>query len=258
MAAVLSTSFARSVNDWDVVWTLARVTGVQVGHLCAAESELATVTKVGPGTSLTVRRGVEGTAVARHAVSTPVAVYLPGAVWTDPTDTVAPVSPAAASPRQATATLTDAQIKALPSTPVVVVPAPGMNRVLLAPVTQGSMQIVLYLDWYGDYTNIDATATWECAVGPFGPYARYGAGNKLASFLGWGAGGQANAVWLLSKNDSTVDGAALNNLSDVQNQPITLGMVNAALGNLTGGHAANTLTVSVLYSVLDVTTGRFV
>jgi len=39
MAAILSTSFAAPVTDWAASWSLASVTGVQVGHLCAAESE---------------------------------------------------------------------------------------------------------------------------------------------------------------------------------------------------------------------------
>lgn len=78
-------------------------------------------------------------------------------------------------------------------------------------------------------------------------------------FLAWGEGGAANPIWLLSPfADVTAGASAYNSLSDFQNQPLMFRMTNGAVGNLTGGHASNTLTVSVPYSVLDVTTGVYV
>ena len=257
MAAILSTSFAAPVTDWAAQWSLASVTGVQVGHLCAAESELAQVTKVGPGTMVTVRRGVEATSAAVHATGVPVAVSVAGDVAT-----AAPVlGSSAVAVRQATLTLTDAQIKALPTTAVVLVAAPGPNRRLVP--LQGAF---LFQPAGNTYANVNSTFSalvlWPTPFDAWvlDPILNDSAASKshLSNFLVSGLATAARQFLAFPYQDTANAATCAANTSDAVNQPLVIKLDNDGAGNLTGGTVANRLTVSVLYSIVDLTTGLWV
>jgi len=253
MAAILSTTFAQPATASTAVWTLASVTGVQKGHVCSVESELAQVLRVGPGLTVTVQRGIEGTATAAHATSVPVAVYRADDARTGE----APLAAAPVILRQATVILTDAQIKALPTTPVVVIPAPGVGRVAMAWACAGYSQVFLHFRRTASYTNINTAATFEWYVNVHDAQAFYGNADDLNKFLGsmWYS---TDVLWTGNPLQVSNVGGQLNEVTNYENRATFLWIDNQGAGVLTGGHAANTLTIALTYLVLDLTTGRCV
>lgn len=137
----------------------------------------------------------------------------------------------------ATVNLTDAKIKTLPTAPIDIVPAPGVGK------------IVRVIDSFitcdvsnGEYTGIDALAgliiAWfsQEMIGIIDP---------------------AYFVNLLSSYDHTAATFAPNvpgmwSIGNTVNRKVYLKMANQA-ANFTGGHAANSMSVTVTYTLMDVT-----
>lgn len=153
----------------------------------------------------------------------------------------------------ARATFTDAQIKQCPVTPLTVAPAPGAGRVLL-PVSA-----MMALDNRGGaYTDCDELSmllssagynrrrTWDYSESAQGAFADDSAVHLLGNFVGPFAGVPDPAAWFAD-------------YSEAVNLPLTVAMYNDAGANpagtdpLTGGNAANTLTVSAIFAVVAVT-----
>jgi hypothetical protein len=142
--------------------------------------------------------------------------------------------------RQATAVLTDAQVKALPTTPVELVAAPGPGSVLSQIGAIGILDSTA-----GAYTNL---------VGRI----EVGNDDGAAFTTGWNASGFLNdGVQIRSSNGpfgAFVDGAGLYqvSLADVEDTNLALHAVGAS-GAFTGGHAANTLRLTVWYAIVNLT-----
>lgn len=151
----------------------------------------------------------------------------------------------------ATFSLTNAQIKALPTTYIEVVPAPGASKFLVF------HRAAFFVDASaGAYTNVDVGSVKGLAI-VYGDWI-----TDCSTVYPWeGSGGV---------------GAQLEPFSKTVNQPYdgeqfypTSGMNvagNTALkfaawndpGDYTGGNAANTLKGQVIYSIFDYSTGLFV
>lgn len=145
-----------------------------------------------------------------------------------------------AGPLVARRTITNAEIKTLPTTPVVVAPAPGAGKAYVHVATHLVCDATA-----GVYTNINAAAV--------GPFATYGSNVSATATMVNG-----DVDWILADNSAvnyalfsgkSIDGGAL---ADVENQTLRLGMTNGLDGNLTGGHPANTLKVSTIYYIVEV------
>lgn len=151
-----------------------------------------------------------------------------------------------------TKSLTDAQVKALPTTAIDLVPAQGSGT-RIYPV-----QVLLDASFAaGAYTNVNATSS--CAVAPVSAeYTTNAIVNsaaatvtKLDSFLG-AAHSLAQLVPFAHANVAQDLGnyAEVTTISAAsQNVALQLSCNNGGSGNFTGGNAANTLGVTVYYVV---------
>lgn len=145
-------------------------------------------------------------------------------------------------------TLTDAQIKTLPTIPVTVIPPQG-SGVLVFP-----MFSVLRIVAAAAYTNIDATALlWIGEVGGDGVLAQLDeqtTGSKVSSFLNTGSRARMMAPY------ANIEGAATytfpghtNDTAMCKGIATKLFINNAAAGNLTGGNSANVMTVTTFFNI---------
>lgn len=206
----------------------------------ATHSQGATVTYAGrPYDSdfLTATGGGGGHITIDNTVDAPAEVatlIAPGATLSDGEATL-PDSIVAT----ATITLTDAQIKALPTTGIEIVPAPGAGRVLRPYLA------LIISNFATVYTNLDA--------GNLGMVIDDGAGDVTDYCSMTGMMNSTTRKVASMGPYSVTDDASGNgvvprlNLTGAENSPLTLFASNAAAGNLTGGNAANTLKVIVHY-----------
>lgn len=137
--------------------------------------------------------------------------------------------------KSATVTLTDAQIKALPTTAIELVAAPGAGKMLIPMLVIGVLDNVA-----GGYGNFHSP---NCLI-----YVATGSAGISDSFLAnedtvWGTpeGVQVLQFNLLAGSFAVAD------VPQLENQPVKLTALNFGAGNLTGGNAANSLQVSVYY-----------
>ncbi len=152
----------------------------------------------------------------------------------------------------ATVTLTDAQIKALPTTPITIVAATGAGRLI-----QPMFAYLWAKTASGAYTNINSGGFLTVRVNGFGGMgfvpndASIAAGSKtrLSDFLGTTT---PQMTPLAAYFDTEgVDGwgpvGVVQPSTAGVNQPLEITIDNGGSGNLTGGNAANSLIAMVTY-----------
>jgi len=155
--------------------------------------------------------------------------------------------------RAATATLTDAQVKALQATPIQVLASQGAGTIIVP------LHATLRLAWTADYAGIDAAATINIANGTNQSMGvlREDENNSVSALLA-GGGPDGSIAWLpfdaLAFLPSTpafqrifADSGFFD--SDIADKPLMLTCANNG-SNFTGGNAANTLKVTVVYYVV--------
>lgn len=141
-------------------------------------------------------------------------------------------------------TLTNAQIKAIPSTPFQIVPAAGAGKIVCFEDSR------LLLDaTAGAYTGIGTTSQLSFHVSTW---------RQSNSFdeVDQGAFIDASKIHLLRIPPPTSNlgggGVWYGDLPDVVNQPLVLKWNNDGTVDLSGGNAANSLKITLFYTVIDV------
>lgn len=157
---------------------------------------------------------------------------------------------------QRTTLITDAQIKALPTTAIELVPSPGPNKIIQP---------------FGAYVSINRDAGDYGNVDPDGRLV-IGAENQDADLFNIAINSVAQSLTqldgFLTGSPSQMSGfasapAQFTNASfgvlpnffgtaNIVNHGIFIWADNVLLGNFTEGNAANSLIVSVLYAIIDV------
>jgi hypothetical protein len=154
-------------------------------------------------------------------------------------------------PRSIKAVLTNAEVLALPTTPIVLVAAVATLGYIF------KKALLMVNDAAGAYTNVDAAA-----------FLRFGLLNITASNFGSelvlasdGLIGTGIRTTLFGPYaEVTVTGGAETALvsqnalasTDIINQPLVIAANNAAAGVFTGGNAANTFTAWVWYDQITL------
>lgn len=140
---------------------------------------------------------------------------------------------------------TDAQIKALPTTELTVIPAPPTGHIIL-PVKA----FVVVDNSAGAYTAVDPTTDCVLFFKQGGVnISEYKAGTVLS------IAGNRVITYSFAANDwdDTYGGmfAAGTDLSSLNTASVTLNAINAI--NFTGGHADNKIKVHILYEAFSLT-----
>lgn len=159
----------------------------------------------------------------------------------------------------ASVTITNAQIKALPNTPVVLVAAPGANkRIVLVDCDLWLLRTA------AAYTNVDATNAWLALQLGGVDYSSYLVNDSglsrsdLTGFLTTAGDGHGHATLVTWSPIEPTWGAV------AYGEPVGNTLVDAALtiyanndgagspSDFTGGNVANSLTARVAYRIVDV------
>jgi hypothetical protein len=155
-----------------------------------------------------------------------------------------------------TTKVTNAQIIALPTMAVPVIPA--KPNFCITPVL-----IALEFIWTADYTNIDANAACSFFVGdPANGNTIVGEAheNVGTQVSGTFAPGKSVITWFTQGIQIDAPASTLTYSiplpgyvpSQMKGQPLNFALINGVSGNLTGGNAANTMWITVFYNMIQL------
>ncbi len=159
---------------------------------------------------------------------------------------------------QTQVTLTDAQIKALPTTPVTLIAAPGAGKLL---VFHGAL--IKKSTAAGAYTNLSLPATQPLVAiyisnmsNPTAPLGNSSASTPNLTLLTALMAADTNGFWITpsaniyySAGNAFIESSQNYATTDI-NTTLIIKATNGA-GNFTGGNAANTWVVTVFYSIIN-------
>lgn len=141
--------------------------------------------------------------------------------------------------------LTDAQIKALPTVIIELLPNPPVGKLYNVPVLSGLGMVSVRNNWVADYSNINSGATFFFTNDAVN--STYKPGSSLNPILAPGE----TTLWFLGPNNHTGGSNNINTPAQWASA-LYLQIENGGNGNLTGGNAANTLKITVYYTIVDL------
>jgi hypothetical protein len=198
-----------------------------------------------------VVRGSSGSVAASHVAGTEILgasdAFVAGDALPAPTPFASGGDIAEQTILSITVPLTDAQIKALPTTAIELVPAPGADKIIV-PIAG-----FVILDTTAGLYVASGDASWQLLLGSqeFSGLLQPTIFTTDAGilffwfplpFMGTGAGPAAG--YLVTSGET---GAG------VINQPVRIKDDYNGVADYTGGNAANSMTVTVLYTIVDMT-----
>lgn len=145
------------------------------------------------------------------------------------------------------------QIKALPTTPVELIPAPGPGKVIFVPAIEYVGGATLRYKWRGGLGNVSVscllTLKYNALPIPQGegappPMCRW---EELRTMLLWNE--VADLIRFPGPSDTDNSPVPVTNIED---KSVALWLNNDGAGNLTNGHEDNELQVRVEYSIIDL------
>jgi hypothetical protein len=159
-------------------------------------------------------------------------------------------SPGGGSLLSATVTLTDAQIKALPTTGIQLVAAPGANKYIL-PIAAS-----YYLDPSGGaYTGADDAGwsiAWQSEFWASSPTVMASPLQTTSKSLGIFSL-SLTPVYTAGSFTGFAVGESAGGASGIIDKPLTIEDKFNGISDYGGGNAANKLVVTVVYTIVDLT-----
>jgi hypothetical protein len=149
------------------------------------------------------------------------------------------------------AVLTNAQIKASPTTPIQIIPAPGPGKSIWP------LYAVMRLAWVADYTNIHAQCRLRflsTAIELLLPVREDDTNTSVSGLLAAGASSSAftPASFGVIQASGLPYAQSWNFDTDTVNAALNFSATNDVSGNFTGGNAGNELIITVVYTIIDV------
>ena len=155
-----------------------------------------------------------------------------------------------------TVTLNNEDIKALPTTPIQIVPAPGLGRYVL-PIAAN----VILNNSAGAYTNVSPnTNSWN--IGWQGSSLWYASGQLVSNALGAANASPIYGDFMFPGTLRTGTGDFAGELvttmfnqplNSIENLPLVIKDDWNGNTNYTGGNVSNTMKVTTLYAVMAIT-----
>lgn len=149
--------------------------------------------------------------------------------------------------------LTDAQVKALPTTPFKLVVAPGAGYRIVP------FLVDFYVELTGAYTNVNAAAYAYVALGAddWSSYIANDAGVALTDLTALLNTNAKSSLQLLRFTNDVAEAAGWGNVAAVspagyENVELNFVVNNAAAGNFTGGNAANKFHITTYYTIQPI------
>jgi hypothetical protein len=259
--ALTTTTLAAACGVNDTKISVTSATGFAPQRLIQIDGEILAQSGAGSsGTTISVRRGVEGTTPSAHAIRATVATGT-GADFAAPPpgEILVPALGGAGLLHQQMTTIPHAQILTLPTTGVIVVSAPGVNRLVvpLQALCDLNTQAGVYAAAVESSWTLQTTSRWDLSsphpVRNFLQQVNRTLFVMTCPLMDVGEPATPSATWSFQAYGDTqwMDGEG-------PNEAVILKDNWEGVANYTGGHASNSLTITVLYLVYDTVVKAYV
>jgi hypothetical protein len=143
--------------------------------------------------------------------------------------------------------LTDDEIKALPTTAVELVPAPGAGKAIICPMIYNAGVCMFITNLAVGYTNITSGSRIRFIIGGGAEIdSEFGGGSNFSNLLVPGG-----TMWAIA-SDYYQSSRQSNTLTELENKALSVVISQNTDGNFTGGDPTNTIEITISYSIIDI------